>query len=96
MIFSEEELKIIEDNNLRRTVLLERTRPVDRSDGSIDDDVWNLEVFQFMKGKPNSYTLAIPAEAKAYEEDIKKALTQLKEYLTANTAIEEKSTSFEL
>lgn len=93
--FTEEEKHIIEKQELRRQVLLERERPADRNDGKVHDDVWWLEVFQLLK-KPNVYTLATPLEAKTYENDVIASLKNLKGYLDANASVENKSTSLEL
>ena len=96
--FSEEEKQIIKQQNLTRTIVLEREPPADRNPGSFQgiEDVLNLTIFHLVDGKPNSHTLATPMDAKQYEADLTDALKSLKAFLDENAGVEEKSKTFEL
>lgn len=60
-----------------------------------DANSTNLTINKLMKG-PDLYFLTTPLEAKAYEDELKKQLVELKGYIVGNEGVEEKTSSFEL
>lgn len=55
----------------------------------------NLTINKLAKG-PDLFFLPTPLEAKAYEDELKGRLVQLKDYIVGNEGIEEKTSAFEL
>lgn len=60
-----------------------------------DANTTNLTINKLMKG-PDLYFVTTPLEAKAYEDELKGKLVQLKNYIVGNERVEETSSSFEL
>lgn len=60
-----------------------------------DANTTHLTINKLMKG-PDLFYLTTPLEAKAYEDELKEGLVQLKGYIVGNEGIEEKASTFEL
>lgn len=60
-----------------------------------DANTTDLTINKLMQGS-DLYFLTTPLEAKAYEDELKNKLVQLKNYIVGNEGIAETSTSFEL
>jgi hypothetical protein len=56
---------------------------------------FHLTIGKLMKGE-DIYFLSTPLEAKAYEDELKEKLVQLKEYIMGNAVVETETSSFEL
>ena len=56
---------------------------------------FHLTIGKLMKGE-DVYFLSTPLEAKAYEDELKEKLVQLKEYIMGNAVVETETSSFEL
>jgi len=91
--FSEEEKAIIKQRDLKSTVIMTRSTP-SHINTSIDD-IWDLTISKLLSG-PDDYGLETLAKAKDYEEVLIDSLKELKDYISANEEVEEKSKSFEL
>ncbi len=61
----------------------------------MDANSTNLTINKLLKG-PDTYFLDTPLEAKVYEDELRKRLVQLKDYIVGNEGIVTKSSSFEL
>lgn len=77
-----------ENKGLGRTLL---TAAVSGSDALH----FHLTVNKLMKGE-DVFFLSTPVEAKAYEDELKAALVQLKDWIVGNAAVETETESFEL
>ncbi len=96
VVFSEEELSIINQSNLADTIVLDRGHePWMEYDEQLSD-IYPLTISNLMGQSPDRHALATPLEAKQYEADLTDALQKLKAFIEENAGIEEKSTSFEL
>lgn len=110
--FSQEELQIIKVRKLERTVILERETPADVNEEKhadrglarklataaimgADANHFHLTIGKLMRGT-DTYYVSTPLEAKAYEAELKEALPLLKQYITENEGITERSSTFEL
>lgn len=95
--FSEEEKAIMAKSKLDKKVLMNRPIPANQNPAKFKgmEDVFDLSMYKLLKG-PDVYFFDNVADAKAYEEELKEALGNLKRAITANAGIEKKSTSFEL
>jgi len=60
-----------------------------------DANTPHLTINKLMKG-PDLFFLATPLDAKTYEEELRGRLVQLKDYITGNAEITDRSSSFEL
>ena len=91
LIFSEEEKVIIKHGSLDDTIVMHRTAP------SIvgGNNEWNLTIGKLLYKEPDRMSFETSAEAQMYDQKLKEALTQLKQYLNANGQKAENS-SFEL
>jgi hypothetical protein len=101
VIFAEEELAVIRSRKLGDTVILERqadARTAEKLGAEYLASVaegFHLRVKDLVKGKPERFTFDNPLQAKAYEQKLKAALTDLKAFLTGN-AETGTATTFEL
>lgn len=99
--FSEEEKSIINTANIGGVIIMERDHPADINDNNPKlKDIWYLTFGKLLrnqqKGLLDEYTVTTPAEARMYEENLKTALRQAKDYLEASRPVEQKSSTFEL
>ena len=97
---SQEELQIIKEADLDKTVIMERGIPADRNQSdAVIKDVFHLTFYKLRKSPPNDpdrYCFKSPGEAKRYAEELQEQLKLAKEYLEDNKGIEETSTTLEL
>lgn len=56
----------------------------------------HLTVSKLLKGKTDAYSLASPAEAKQYDNNLREALQDLKNYISANSEVVSGKDTFEL
>lgn len=97
--FSEEERHILDKDEHRYRVVLERPVPTPYASKFKNiEDVWNLTVNRLLNPSDKEYPFLLDtlSDAKAYEAEVTEALKELKAYIEANSGIDEKSKSFEL
>lgn len=99
--FSEEEKRIIADAKIEKVIILERKPSVHiKANFEGIEDVWFITydklLYKQSKGEADEYCVLSPVDARIYDEELKKALREAKDYLEANRNIEQKSTTFEL
>ena len=97
--FSEEELAIIDNSNLKDLIIIERKLPpnLKPSDDPEDDRRHcALSLRQLLGNGPSGYLCATPLDAKHYETELTEALHQLKAVIEENAGVEEKSKTFEI
>ena len=93
--FSVEELQIIETNKLDSVVVLERIQPADIKD-DLPAKVWFLRVGALTAKTSGEYLCSTKREARIYQQNLVKALEDLKQFIVDNREIEEENMSFEL
>ncbi len=100
--FSEEERQIIKDADIDDVIIMQRPIPAHKAGENFDgiEDVFYLTFGRLIrlqdKNESDAFTFVSPVEARTYDADLKEALKEAKDYLTANETIEEQSSSFEL
>lgn len=99
--FSQEELEVIHDRNLKDYIVVER-EPDSRTASKFDPEYaasiaqgWHLRVKDLMKSRPDRFIFDTPVHAKNYEAQLTEGLRTLKSFIEGSTAVGE-ATSFEL
>lgn len=91
--FSEEEKQIIDMWDLGGFIVVERRSPADLE---VNEEIgYPLRISHLLSGK-ETYVVGTPHMAKIFHEELKESLENLKEFITANAGIENKSETFEL
>lgn len=110
--FNDEEKTIIDQRNLKNTLVLERGIPADVNAEKFENrGLTKKLVTAAVSGRaanhfhltiskllngPDTYFTETPGQAKDYEAELKEALPKLKDYIMDNAGIEQKDSSFEL
>lgn len=90
--FSQEELAVIKQRKLEKTIVMERPWPAHMGEMSGN---YNLSIGSLVSNLTTETNFTTPVEAKQYEAELTNKLRALKEFLTDNTSTGT-STSFEL
>lgn len=87
VLFSHEEIQILRQMNLLKTVLLERRPATAKVDDR--DEKFVLLVNDLINGKTDRFVLANPSAAKIYQERLLAALEQLNLWIDDNAEVSE-------
>lgn len=82
VLFTHEEIQIVRQRNLMKTLLLERRPATAKVDDR--DDKFALHVSDIINGKTDYYLCANPSAAKRYEETLLDTLSQLQLWISDN------------
>jgi len=99
--FSEEELAVIKQGKLGKTIVLERVpcnRVRERLGNLMDNyepSFWFLRIEDLVKKRPEVWACDNPAQVNGYEEELTAALKQLKVYIEGNS-VKPESKTFEI
>ena len=97
--FSQEELEIIKQRKLEKTIVMERPvhahiKNKDRFEGAFNLSISGLMSSSHANGE--QYVCATPQDAKMYEAELIEQLKLLNAFIYENVQVEEKSQTFEL